>query len=145
MAGTSGIINGTDLRIYYGSPATAIAYATSCTLDVTREIRETLSKDTPGAGWRTISVGRKQATLSTEGLVSDVGDSTANNQVYDIFTLLDNGTEVTLRFTTDNNGDTYLQANGYATAISINAPVEENSTFSVTFEITGAMSSGTES
>lgn len=139
---TSGIINGTLLRIYYAG--TAIAYATNCTLSITRELRETLSKDTPGNGWRTVSVGQKSGTLTTEALYSDSGDSSTNVQAADLFTLLDNGTPMVLVMTTDVAGDTNYQCTGYCTNLELNAPVEENSTFSATFEISGAITKGTE-
>lgn len=140
---TSNIINGTLLRIYSGG--VALAYATNCTLSVSRELRETLSKDSPGNGWRTFQLGRKQATMSTEMLYSDVGDSTTNVQPGDLVTRLDNGTPLVLRFTTDVTGDTYFEATGYCVSVELNAPVEENSTCSATFELSGALTKGTES
>lgn len=140
---TSGIINGTLLRIYKGG--TAIAYATNCTLSITRELRETLTKDSPGTGWRTVTVGQKSATMTTESLYSDAGDSSTNIQPGDLFTDLDNGTPLIMRFTTDVAGDTYYETTGYCTNIEMNAPVEENSTFSATFELSGALTKGTES
>lgn len=140
---TSGIINGTLLRIYKGG--TAIAYATSCTLTIAREIREILTKDSPGSGWREVNVGQKTGTLTTEGLYSGPGDGTANHQPGDLFTDLDNGTPLILKFTTNVAGDEYFSASGYCTNLEMTGPVEDNSTYSATFEIHGAITKGTES
>ena len=137
---TSGIVNGTDLRIYMGG--VAIGHATTCSLDMTRETRETLTKDAPGGGWATAEVGRKSATLSTDGMFSY---DTTNKKFSDLFTAFDNGTLLLLRFTTDENGDTYWQGSGYITSLNLSAPVEDNTTYSATFTVNGAIVTGTES
>ena len=137
---TSGIVNGTDLRIYMGG--VAIGHATTCSLDMTRETRETLTKDAPGGGWATAEVGRKSATLSTDGMFSY---DTTNKKFSDLFTAFDNGTLLLLRFTTDESGDTYWQGSGYITSLNLTAPVEDNTTYSATFTVNGAIVTGTES
>ena len=137
---TSGIVNGTDLRIYMGG--VAIGHATTCSLDMTRETRETLTKDAPGGGWATAEVGRKSATLSTDGMFSY---DTTNKKFSDLFSAFDNGTLLLLRFTTDENGDTYWQGSGYITSLNLSAPVEDNTTYSATFTVNGAIVTGTES
>jgi predicted secreted protein len=137
---TTGIVNGTDLRIYMGG--VAIGHATSCTLDLTRETRETLTKDAPGGGWATTEVGRKSATLSTDGLFSF---DTANKKFSEMFTAFDNGTLLLLKFATSETGDTYWQGSGYITALNLNTPVADNSSFSATFTVNGAVTQGTNS
>jgi predicted secreted protein len=137
---TSGIVNGTDLRIYMGG--VAIGHATTCSLDLTRETRETLTKDAPGGGWATAEVGRKSATLSTDGMFSY---DTTNKKFSDLFTAFDNGTLLLLRFTTDETSDTYWEGSGYITSLNLSAPVEDNTTYSATFTVNGAITSGTES
>jgi len=137
---TSGIVNGTDLRIYMGG--VAIGHATTCSLDMTRETRETLTKDAPGGGWGTAEVGRKSATLSTDGMFSY---DTTNKKFSDLFTAFDNGTLLLLRFTTDETSDTYWEGSGYITSLNLSAPVEDNTTYSATFTVNGAITSGTES
>lgn len=138
---TSGIINGTLLRIY--KDGTAIAYATSCTLTINRDLREILTKDSPGNGWREVNVGRKTATLTTEGLYSGPGDGTANEQPGDLFDDLDNGTPLVLKFSTEVSGDEFYQASGYCTSLEMTGPVEDNSTYSATFEVHGQVTKST--
>lgn len=139
MAST-GIINGTSLRFY--KDGTAIGNATNCQVTVSRELREILTKDSPGSGWRESKPGRKQFTLSTEALYSE---DTANVAPGTLFDALDNGTLMLFKFTTSVTGDTYYEGSAYCTSFDINSPVEENVSFSCTFEGDGALTKGTES
>lgn len=136
---SAGIINGTALRFY--KDGTAIGNATSCQMSVTRELREILTKDSPGSGWREGKPGRKSATLTTEALYSE---DTANVKPGTLFDALDNGTLMLFRFTTDVTGDTYYEGSAYCTQYDISAAVEENVSFSCTFEIVSAVTKGTE-
>lgn len=140
MPGTNGIINGSLMRLY--KDGTAIGAATSCNMTVGREIRETIHKDNPNGGWREVETGRKQATLTTEALYSL---DTANVAPGTLFDALDNGTLMLFKFTTDVSGDDYYQGSAYCTQFDVNAVSEENTTYSCTFEITGAVTRGTES
>ena len=139
MPGTTGIINGTLMRLY--KDGTAIGAATTCNMTTARALRETIHKDNPGTGWREVEVGQKTATLSTEALYSL---DTANVTPGTLFDALDNGTLMLFKFTTDVSGDDYYQGSAYCTQFDINAVVEENTTYSCTFEITGAVTRATE-
>lgn len=136
---TTGIINGTLLRIYKGG--TAIGGATSCTFSLSMEVREVLTKDSPGSGWVENYPGRKSGTLSTDALMSY---DTANVSFPDLFTDFDNRTPLVLRFTTNVSGDTYWEGTGYLTSLEANTPVEDNSSFTAEFTVSGAISTGTE-
>lgn len=131
---STGVINGTNLRLYLGG--NAIAYATSCTLDVSRELRETIHKDNPGSGWREVEVGQKSGTMTVEALYNTDG---TNNSPDVLFDALDNGTSLTAMLSTEVSGDSKYSFSCFATSFSSSAPVEENATFSVTFEIDGAI------
>jgi len=50
-----------------------------------------------------------------------------------------------IRFTTDVNGDTYWEGSVHITSLEFGAPVEDNSTYSVSFTGVGALGTGTES
>ena len=52
---TTGIINGTLMRLYKDS--TAIGYATSCQMNVSSAMREILTKDSASGGWREVKKG----------------------------------------------------------------------------------------
>lgn len=137
---TSGVLNGTDFRLYLSG--TVIGRSTNCSMELTAEIRTILDKDSPGAGWQEGKRGTKSATLSTTGFVAM---DTANTKVSDIFTLFDNGTVSVCRFTTDETGDTYWEASVLVNSISLGAPVEDNVTYDISFSVTGAVTQGTES
>ena len=136
---TSGVVNGTDLRIYKGG--TAIGRATTCSLSISREMREILDKDNTGS-WVTSAPGRKSASLSTDAFFTY---DTPNVKPEALWSDLDNGTLVTWRFTTDEAGDKAWDGSGYVTEFSVNAGVEENSTYSVTITVSGPITLVTES
>lgn len=136
---TTGIINGTLLRIY--KDGVAIGHAVTCSLDVSMATRETLTKDLPGAGWTTFEPGKKSGTLSTDGLVAF---DTPNESVMDLFDALDNNEVLVIRFDTGGEtGDPFWQGTGYCTAFNMGATVEENVTYSATFTVSGAVVKGT--
>ncbi len=137
MAST-GVINGTDLRLY--AAGKAIGYATSCTLDLSAETLETLHKDSPGGGWAEVTIGNKSGSVSFEGFVNE--DSTAQKPV-NLFALFDGETLIGCAFKTAISGDTRYDFSGYITALSETAAVEENATFSGTLTISGAVTTTT--
>ena len=131
------IINGTNLRIYLGG--VAIGEATSCSLDLSMETRETLTKDNVGS-YTSVEPGRRSATLSTEGLVSY---NTANKKVTDLVTAFNNGETMIARFTTGVATIPYWEGSVILSAMTISAAVEENATYSATFTVKGAITQGT--
>jgi hypothetical protein len=131
------IINGTNLRIYLGG--VAIGEATSCSLDLSMETRETLTKDNVGS-YTSVEPGRRSATLSTEGLVSY---NTANKKVTDLVTAFNNGDTMIARFTTGVATTPYWEGSVILSAMTISAAVEENATYSATFTVKGAITQGT--
>jgi len=133
------IVNGTDLRFYKGG--VAIGEATSCSMDLSLEVRETLTKDNVGS-WIRNEAGRRSGTMQAEGLVSY---DTTNEDVTDLFTTFNNGDTVIIRFTTGDPGTPYWEASVICTGLSMSAAVEENSSYSATFTVTGAVTLGTES
>lgn len=137
---TTGVINGTDLRAYVGSDV--VAYATSCTLSLSREIRETIHKDNPGSGWREVEVAGKSGTLTVEALFAEDGTT---ETPFDLFDALDNGTSLSMMVSTEVTGDTRLSFSAYCTSWELTSAVEENATYNCNFEITGAVTKETTS
>lgn len=138
----AGVVNGTDLRIYDGG--VPLGYATSCTLDMTAETRETLHKDGVSS-WAESEVGQLSASLSFEGFFSE--DTTINavtvKSVEDIFTKFAAKTAISWTFTTDVTGEVVYSGSGSLTSLSYNAGVEENSTYSGSITVSGAVTQGT--
>ena len=135
---TTGIINGTLLRFYIGG--TAVGHATSCSLQVSRTMRTILTKDSAGS-YEQVAPGQLKATGNGQGLFSY---DTANYGVDDLFTAINAGTALTVRFTTDVTGDKYWEGTAYLTNLGFDAAVEENSGYSFDMEFNGAITQGTE-
>lgn len=134
-------VNGTDLRLYAdGNP---IGYATSCTLSLSRETRETVHKDNVG-GYSTFEGGKRSASISFEHFYAE--DQTLNsatvNSVVDLFDLYA-GDSFTWRFSDDVTGHTEFSGSALLTELSFSAPVEENATSSGSFTVTGAVTKST--
>ena len=137
---SSGVINGTDLRLYLdGNP---IGHATSCTLSLSRETRETIDKDNV-AGYATSEGGQRSYSISFENFLSE--DTTLNSTTVeglaDLVALFA-GDSFAWRFSTDVTGDRDFSGTAFLTDLSMTAPVEENSTVSGTLTGTGAFVSG---
>jgi len=139
---TTGVINGTLLRVTLGGDKTI--YATSSTLSMSMETRETINKDNTGS-WASAEAGTKSATLTFEGQYSqdDTVDAEARVDGPGIFTLFDAGTAVSWKMTTGVTGDDEYSGTGLITSFEVSAPVEENSTYSGTITVTGAITKAT--
>lgn len=132
---TTGIINGKLLRIYVGG--TAVAKATECQLSVTANTRGSSHKDS--AGWEERLTSTKSWTMTTNGLTAF--NSTPNPKTY-LDTLIA-GTTVTVMLSTEVTGDTFFSGTALITKFDMNAPNEEDVTFSVDFTGSGALTVGT--
>jgi len=130
------VLDAGTLAVYVDG--TKVACSTNATLTVSQATREVTCKDT--SGWRGSLTGLKSWNISTEGLfrydVSEGGEDLLNH-------LLD-GDLVVLKFSTEETGETYVTGSAFASEVSWNAPnAGENATWSVTFDGTGALTTGT--
>lgn len=130
---STGIIKGENLRLYLGG--NTVAYATECTLDLTAAEIEVVHKDNAGASWRNVQLGQKSGTVSVSALYSEDG---ANNTHDVLFNALANGTQLTAKISTEVTGDYYYSMTLVCTSYSVNATVNENSSFTASFAIDGA-------
>lgn len=134
---TTGIVNGSLLRLYVGD--VAVAYSTSDTLDLTRAMREIAHKDNTSA-WVEVAPGQKSATFSTELLFADVGDTSANVKFNTLFDSWNAGTEIVCTYTTDVLDDSIYTFTAYIESLSLNSANQENVTASASLRINGAVS-----
>lgn len=133
---TTGTVEGNSLLLYIdGEP---IVCTTEAGFDFSREIIEAVCKDNNGA--RQIKLGGTSGTFTVSGLWKFDGAY----QIEDLMDAFLNGTLLTARWTTDETGDFYLEADVYITNISGASPVNDNVTFDATFEITGPITKGDE-
>ncbi len=139
MAATS-IMNSTDVVIQIsedgGTSYDIIGRATSASLSVSMETRDTTTKDS--AGWQENLEGLKSWSLSGDGLVtySITGDYETPD---DLFTLLSNRTLVKVKFGSATSGEIDYTGDAYLVSYEQEAGVEENVTYSFGFTGTGVL------
>lgn len=123
--------NGTDLIIKVND--TAIAHTTSASLSLEMASVDVSSKDSSGN--QEIIEGQKSHSIDFEGL-TDFSPSSGYGitTLYDLFA---SRGDVTWFFGIDG-GDNFT-GSGYITSLSIDAPMEDASTFSGTITVTGAV------
>ena len=140
---TAGILNGTSLLLYVdvSGTKTPIAYATSGSLSVNMDTRETTNKES--GGWRSLLESTRSWTMEAEGF--HAMDAT-NFDFQDLFAKIETRTAVDLQFSigaTPATGDTYYSGSAYITSISLDSPLEDSVTFSCSFEGTGVLADTT--
>jgi TP901-1 family phage major tail protein len=139
MPATS-IMNSTDVVIQIseddGTSYDIIGRATSASLSVSMETRDTTTKDS--AGWQENLEGLKNWSLSGDGLVtySITGDYDTPDE---LFTLLNNRTLVKVKFGSATSGEIDYTGDAYLVSYEQEAGVEENVTYSFGFTGTGVL------
>ncbi len=138
-------IKGQNLRVMVGGKC--IAMATSCTFHIGTQLEDSSTKDSTG-DWQEQEVTGLNWDAQTDSLVTLTDNGSNGELPTDLMSLIINKTKVTLTFdqtsgtnnrTAQNSG---LKRSGYAyvTDYSLTAPNRANSTLSVTFTGTGALS-----
>lgn len=130
MAST-GILNGTLAKIQVGG--VTIAHLTSNSLTFDMSTREASTKDSNG--WKESLSGQKSFSGSAEGFFAE--DATYGYE--DLYGVFVARTLVTVTWTTDIVGDMQYEGSCYITSLERTDGLEESSTFSVSFEGTGAV------
>ena len=132
---TTGIMNGTLLGVYVGS--TLIAHATEGSISLSMDTRDATSKDSSGT--RDLLEATKSGTISVSALYAE--DATYG--VDDLMTSWAARTALTVKFSTEVSGDHYWSASAYITSLEVSAGMEDNVSYSATFELTGAITYST--
>lgn len=145
-------IKGQNLMCFVGGKS--IAFATSHTLEVSGETVDISTKDNGGGEWASSEMGLLSWTCSSENLVGDPRAGLGYDELFDMMVKKQPIDLVfSLKSTVATAGEYYeaptagwsAKANdghkgkAYITALSLNAPNGENSTMSVTFTGTGAL------
>ena len=135
---TQGVTNGHYMRFF--NDGVSLGYATECTLSFAVEMRELAHKDTEGdgGGWVEKAPGQKSGTGSTSGLYAEDDNAAAA-----LFEALEDGTALELTFCTETTGDKVWSGTAYLTSLEISAPNNENTTYSASFEFSGAVTMAT--
>lgn len=132
-ARTTNVINGTDLLLFIDATH-VIGHSTTCSMTLSADMRDVSNKDS--AGWKAVLPGQKNWTAQAEGL-------TVFSDTYNLKYMMDlivNKTPVSLKLTTPNpTGDYTWAGSAYVTSVNMNGANEANSTFSVSFQGTAAL------
>ena len=122
-----------------GSVADSLLFSTSANLTINRAMRDKTNK--ASGGYSESLAGLISWELSGDGFVDFTTSGTSKNtdQLFDQMILTGtagNEAEITVKFTDGTNNYT---GNAYITSLSIDAGVEENATYSVSIQGTGAL------
>ena len=130
MAST-GILNGTLAKIQVGG--VTIAHLTSNSLTFDMSTRDASTKDSNG--WKESLEGQKSFSGSAEGFFAEDA-SYGYEDLYGVFIAR---TKVVVTWSTDIVGDMEYSGDCFITSLERTDGLEESSTFSVSFEGTGAV------
>jgi len=128
-------MNGTLLGVY--SASTLIAHATEGSISLSMDTRDATTKDSSGT--RDLLEATKSGTISVSALYAE----DAAYGVQELMTAWSARTALTVKFSTEVSGDYYWSASAYVTSLEVNSGMEDNVSYSATFELSGAITYGT--
>ena len=129
---TDGIINGTIFNVYDG--ADKIAYATNASISINHNLRDTSTKES--GGWRDQLEGLRDWEVSVEGMLifTETAGAVSGSTFVSLYQdYIASRTEFTLTFK-GASGDKQWSGKAYLTALSADAPTEDSTTWSATFQ-----------
>ena len=143
----TGLLNGTDLLLKVGDTATEdpIAYATSCSLEISMDEIDQTNKDS--SGWKTILGGTRSWSVSADILYQN--EVLASKYTFTDFWDHLGGTNereklyVELTVAGSSTGNKYYSGQGYITSLSVNGGTEDQATYSVTITGSGVLTEDT--
>ena len=146
MAQTQGYLNASSIRFFTGivdGTHTVVGAVTECSISMSTDVRDITTKTS--AGWREILPALKSASINVSGIFAEDATNSFNALVdYQIA-----GTKVFAVFTnvgatsSPNAGDEEFDVAGYITSIEQTAGFEDNVTWSLTMDLTGAVARDT--
>lgn len=137
----NGQLNGTDLQVYVAG--TLVAYSTNCSININHSLRSTSSKSC--GGWDENMEGMRNWDLSCDALYAWLqpdGSAITGLTLSELFTTyMATRTSFTVTFgvTTSATEDTKYTGTAWITSLSLTAPLEDTSTYSVSMTGSGAL------
>lgn len=127
---TTGTVKGNLVGVYINDGSDSydlIACGTNASLNITNDMIETVCKDNDGA--RSVLPGQQSINITIEGLTAfdNVGRT-------ELFAAVKDKTQLTLRYGSGVTGDPYVQVNAYITSFEETAPLNDSTSFSVSFD-----------
>lgn len=145
MAQIQGPLNGSNFVLYLGATlaaATPVSYAQNCSISISEDPRDTTTKFS--LGWRELAEGLRQFSISADQLFAE-NATNGEEEMYDAFLArtplffkmtVQNGS---IAATTEVNGNTRYTGQVRITSLERSGGVEDNVTFSISLEGTGAL------
>jgi predicted secreted protein len=127
----TGFVNATKFGVYIGG--TLVNYSTNCSLEISMDTREVTNKESGG------NAEFRESKKSWSGSGEFIFAPDATYGFEDLFALWQARTMVTVRFSTETVGDKYYQGSAYITSLPATFPVEDNVTFTMSLQGTGAL------
>lgn len=141
MAITTGIINGSDLKVMVvaeGGTELVVDNVTDCSISVTNEMRDSTVK--ANAGYRALLPGMTSATLSFSAMYACDAGAGKGFEAMSGFQL--NKTKLDIRFThvigqssTENADDFRYQVKGYIESLELSGGTEDNATYTCNVQV----------
>jgi predicted secreted protein len=137
----NGQLNGTDLKVFVAG--TLVAYSTNCSININHSLRSTSSKES--GGWDENMEGMRNWDLSCDALYAWLqpdGTAITGLTLSELFTTyMATRTSFTVTFgvTTSATEDTKYTGTAWITSLSLTAPLEDTSTYSVSMTGSGAL------
>jgi len=134
-----GIINATNIKLYVvtevGPPVvvTPVANATSGTLSVNQALRTSINKD--DLGWEKSLPGARSWSMSGD---SELAFDAAYG-IDDLQAFIQARTPMSVKFSTESEGDTYFSGTAYLESIEVTGGTEENATYSYSLKGSGLL------
>jgi len=127
------VVDGNLLRVYVGG--TAIAYATSSTLNLTAQVDELAPTSSSAAAFTVVKPRRKSGSISTNALYG----AAANYDFEDIFDAWKNGTALTIAFSSPGTDEWEVSSSAYVSQVSASGSVREDASLRITFVFSGTI------
>ena len=138
---TNNVINGTLCVLKTGADhagATAFAFSTSASISLSMDTRDISNKTS--AGWRELLEAQMSWSASVEGMyaILDSGGTAVKNYE-NLYDLLISRPPIYLELSTGVTDDEYYYGQVYCTSLEQSSPLEDNMTFSASFEGTSVL------
>lgn len=139
----TGLVNGTDLILRVGGTSSndnPIAFATSCSLEVSMDEIDQTNKDS--AGWKSIIGGLRSWSVSSDALYQNEAEASRTGFI-ELWDKIENRTKVYVELTVTSassaDSNKYYHGEAYVTSLSVNGGTEDQATYSVSLTGSGVL------
>jgi len=128
------VLTGDLVRVYIDG--TAVAYATSATINLQTELDKIAPTSASAASFTVVKPRRESGNININALYG----LAANYDFKDLYDAWEAGTAITVAWKYENAGDWQISSSAYITAISATAAVNQDATKRATITFSGSSS-----